>query len=150
MKMFKSFLSIIGCFLCLQTAWGTSLRISEQNEQNTGCDLYSARFESKQSFLDFYRHLLKALEEKNVVKLGSLSLYPLNTKLDGKKVQLKDEVEFQKHFKSFFTNDVIEGAQRQKLSEVFCSPKGVQIGNAGQLWIQIDENKKIGIRTINP
>jgi hypothetical protein len=127
----------------------TSMRISFLNERNSGCDLYSANFETKKSFFDFFQLLKDAATSKKSEGFSKLVLYPLKTMVKGKRVEIKNEAEFLKQSPEFLTESIFSAILNQEMSEIFCDSKGVKIGN-GEVWIQVDDQKRVGVRTINP
>ena len=127
----------------------TPLRISPENAEGSGCDLVIANFDSVEEFTKFFQNLKAVAKANDVNAITDLIIYPLNTRVDGKKINFKNKSELLKKFKNVWTDTVAAALAAQETSKLFCNYQGVMIGN-GQIWIKKLNNGKIGIGAINP
>ncbi|WP_041778378.1 hypothetical protein [Beijerinckia indica] len=106
-------------------------------------------FGEHKPYADFLTRLQKAIAASDKESIAELIDYPLQIKIGGKAVKIKDKQHFVTDYDEVITQTIKDVVAKQTYATLFVNWQGAAIGD-GKIWFSsVGKNKKIRVTAIN-
>ncbi len=96
----------------------------------------------------FFEQLQKAIRVDDEQAVASMVEYPLQARIKGKPIRIKDQKQFEANYAEIMTEKIKEAVAKQTYSSLFANWQGISIGK-GEIWFADTGKNVVKITAIN-
>ncbi|MFZ4833598.1 hypothetical protein [Rouxiella sp. Mn2063] len=89
---------------------------------------------SHSNYHDFFETLKQSVTQRNKEQVAEMVSYPLKVNIKGKKVVVKNNLDFIKNYSDIVTPNIAKAITTQKYTDLFSRDTGIMIGQHGEVW----------------
>ena len=142
---------VLGIILTLVVGSMTLSACTSKSSSSTSSNKYTAMSDrSDKEVENFAQKIVSLVKENKKDSLAELVAYPINIKIDSKKMNIANSSAFVKNYDKIMTPNLKKNIEKAKTTDMFVSADGVMLGgDSNNIWFRdITENDKQVLKII--
>lgn len=115
----------------------SNLRISNESDASSGCDLAVVGAQTRAPFDDFFSAFRAAVASNKPAAIVPLISFPLRINGKRRAIFVQNASAFSRQYHAIFTKKVRDTVLNQAASALFCNSQGVMYGD-GEVWVTLN------------